>query len=102
MAHDVLQLTPADIAKIKARHPGKIKLQVYVHGHVRYIMVEFCVIAKHLSARQLILFCIAFSICVCPSHLGMLIFCTQCVLEVRCAYAAALLWSADYVHKNSR
>ena len=38
-------------------------------------------IAEHLSVRQLILLCVSFCVCmyvcVCPSCLGMLIFCTR-------------------------
>ena len=55
-------------------------------------------IAEHLSARQLILLHISFCVYmyVCPSRLGMLIFYTQCALELRRTHAAALLLSAGH------
>ena len=63
------------------------------------IHVAYVVVAKRLSARQLILLRISLCICmcmyVCLSRLGMLIFCTctWCVLEVWRAHTAAPLLS---------
>ena len=55
------------------------------------------IIAERFSVRQLNLlhfsFCVCLYVCmyVCPSRLGMLIFCKRCVLKVQCAHATTLL-----------
>ena len=51
-------------------------MYVYVFIHCRVPQREATNPASHL------ILCLYVGMYVCPSHLGMLIFCTQCVLEV--------------------